>query len=65
MTLKEMLAQATERGASDIFLIAGLPVTYKVKGAQDRQPDGIMKPSDIDPLIEEIYQAARRQKTSA
>ena len=54
MTLNEMLRAATEKGASDIFLIAGLPVTFKVKGAQDRQDGGIMKPMDIDPMIEEI-----------
>ena len=64
MILSEMLKLATEKGASDIFLIAGLPVTFKVKGSQDRQDGGIMKPSDIEPLIEEIYAAAKRQKTN-
>ena len=64
MNLNEILTQATEKGASDIFLIAGLPVTFKVKGCQDRQPDGIMKPQDIDPLIDEIYQTAKRAKTN-
>ena len=63
MTLLEILKQATSRGASDIFIIAGLPVTYKVKGMQDRMSSGIMKPMDIDPLVDEIYSAARRQKT--
>ena len=36
MTLYEILKKATENGASDIFFIAGLPVTYKIKGTQDR-----------------------------
>ena len=64
MILHEILQRATESGASDIFLIAGLPVTYKVKGAQQRVGEGIMKPNDIIPLIDEIYEAGRRAKTN-
>ncbi|MBQ9061626.1 MAG: PilT/PilU family type 4a pilus ATPase [Eubacterium sp.] len=64
MTLHEILQRATDSGASDIFLIAGLPVTYKVKGAQQRVGEGIMKPNDIIPLIDEIYEAGRRAKTN-
>ena len=64
MTLYEILNQATERGASDIFLIAGLPVTYKVRGAQERVGEGIMKPDRIMPLIDEIYEAGRRSRNN-
>ena len=63
MMLQDILKEATIRGASDIFIIAGLPVTYKVKGTQERMEGGIMKPTEIDPVIDEIYVAARRQKT--
>jgi len=63
MMLQEILKQATLKGASDIFIIAGLPVTFKVKGVQDRMEGDIMKPSSIDPVIDEIYEAARRRKT--
>lgn len=63
MVLQDILKQATLQGASDIFIIAGLPVTYKVKGAQNRMEGEIMKPSSIDPIIDEIYEVARRQKT--
>ena len=64
MTLHEILQRATDNGASDIFLIAGLPVTYKVKGAQQRVGEGIMKPNDIIPLVDEIYEAGRRARTN-
>lgn len=64
MTLQEILREATENGASDIFLIAGLPVTYKIKGNQKRSENGIMKPADILPLIHEIYDTGHRQKTN-
>ena len=52
MTLFEILKMATENGASDIFLIAGLPVTYKIKGMQKRVGEGFLKPNDILPLID-------------
>ena len=63
MTLQDILKQAILKGASDIFIIAGLPVTCKVKGAQDRMGGDIMKPASIEPIIDEIYAAAHRQKT--
>ena len=64
MTLQEILKLATENGASDIFLIAGLPVTYKIKGLQNRVGEGFLKPEHILPLIDEIYAAGRREKTN-
>ncbi len=51
MTLNEILTSATLKGASDIFLISGIPVTYKIKGMQDRQDSGIMKPDAIKEII--------------
>ena len=64
MTLNEILQQATLRGASDIFIIAGLPVTYKVMGAQDRMTGEVMKPKDIEPVIAEVYSTAGRATTN-
>ena len=64
MTLNDILKAATLNGASDIFLIAGLPVTYKIRGAQKRSEDGILKPNDILPLVDEIYTAGRRVRTN-
>ena len=64
MTLNEILHAATLKGASDIFLIAGIPVTFKIKGMQDRQDSGIMKPDSINAVINEIYDVAKRQTTS-
>ena len=64
MTINEILKEATLRGASDIFIIAGLPVTYKVMGGQQRSESGIMKPSDIIPVIDEIYASSGRTRTN-
>lgn len=33
MNMTEILKSAVERGASDIFVVAGLPLTYKVRAA--------------------------------
>ena len=60
MTLNEILTIAMEKEASDIFLVAGIPVTYKVKGQQERLDGGIMKPDDIRAVITEIYEIAGR-----
>ena len=54
MNLNEILTAAIQKGASDIFIIAGIPVTYKIKGVQDRHGDSIMKPDDINAVIDII-----------
>ena len=64
MALYEILKTATEKGASDIFLIAGLPVTYKIKGTQERAGEDFLKPNDILPLIDEIYENGKRERTN-
>lgn len=43
--MTEILKSAVERGASDIFVVAGLPLTYKVRGEQQRETaDGAFTP---------------------
>lgn len=44
MNMTEILKSAVERSASDIFVVAGLPLTYKVRGEQQRETaDGTFK----------------------
>lgn len=62
--LNDILQKAIENKASDIFLIAGLPITYKVNGRQIRSDEGIMKPAEIEPVVDEIYETARRERTN-
>ena len=64
MDLNEILTAAIQKGASDIFIIAGIPVTYKIKGVQDRYGDSIMNPDDINSVIDEIYVTGRRARTN-
>ena len=64
MTLNDILTTATLRGASDVFIIAGIPVTYKVKGVQERSDGGIMKPDMINAVVKEIYEVSGRRTTN-
>ena len=35
MDVKKILEEATNNGASDIFIVAGRPLTYKSKGTME------------------------------
>ena len=60
MTIQEILQKATELDASDIFLVAGLPVTFKRGGHQERMPESFLKPDDIRGLVDDIYTLSGR-----
>ena len=60
--LNDVLRKAVELGAADVFLVAGIPITYKVKGTQVKVDSEIMKPSTIEPLVNEIYTVAGRSR---
>ena len=62
MMIEEILRQAVETDAADIFLIAGLPVVLKCNGRQERQPGDILKPDSIKELVDEIYRVAKRDR---
>ena len=64
MTIQEILRKATEAGASDLFLVAGLPVTFKCDGHQQRLPGDFLRPDDIRQIVDEIYQVGKRNRTN-
>ena len=57
MELTEILKTAVERGASDILLIAGLPVAYKIKGSIVRE-GARLGPDDTLELVRAVYHLA-------
>lgn len=63
MNIQEILQQAVAQDASDIFIVAGLPVTLKCHGHQSRM-EGRMLPEDIEALVNEIYAVSGRAKTN-
>ena len=63
MTIHEMLSRSIEIEASDIFLIAGVPVTYKCNGRQNRIGEMLL-PDSIRVLVDEIYDISKRERTN-
>ena len=64
MSIQEILQKAVEAGASDVFIVAGLPVTFKCDGRQERLPQDRLLPNDIRVLVEEIYTMSGRDRTN-
>ena len=64
MELLDILQRATELDAADIFLVAGLPVTFKCGGRQLRMPEGVLKPDRIGELVNAVYELSRRDRTN-
>ena len=62
MTILEILQKAIELDAADIFLVAGLPVTFKCGGRQERSREDFLRPDDIGTLVDAIYEIAHRQR---
>ena len=58
MEVEEILAQAMGHGASDILLIAGMPVAYKCNGVILREETDRLLPETSYKLIESIYKLA-------
>jgi len=56
-TLK-ILSEAVEQGASDIFLIPGMPYAYKVSGYIREQNDIRLSPEALKSLAAQIYEFA-------
>ena len=64
MGIQEILEQAVASEASDIFLISGLPVTFKRNGRQERQEGNILMPDIAKQVIEEIYEVSGRDRVN-
>ena len=54
MEMEVVLHRAIEVRASDIFVVAGLPLTYTVNGRQLREGE-MLTPADTAHLVEGIY----------
>lgn len=61
--LEEVLRKAVTDSASDIFIVAGGCLSYKVDGEiRPMEESSRLSPSDTEQFIDEIYQYARRSK---
>lgn len=55
MDIKEILSKAVEAGSSDVLLIPGLPVSFKINGRITRDGETVLAPADTHSLASEIY----------
>ena len=62
-TLNELLETSFKCGASDIFIISGIPVSYKHSESIKQIDDEKVTPPLAQKLIEEIYAAGKRELT--
>lgn len=60
MELEPLLKSMIEAKASDIFVVAGLPLSYEVSGRIERLDTGMLKPADTRDVVESIYRLAGR-----
>ena len=58
MDIVDRLSQITQSGASDIFIVAGLPLSYKLNGNIVTEGEEKLMPADTASLITEIYRLA-------
>ena len=64
MEILEILHQAIDAGAADVFLVAGLPVTFKCGGHQQRLESGMLMPDEIRRLINAVYEISGRERSN-
>ena len=58
MDIVQVLTDASQQQASDIFIVAGLPLSYKVNGELVHVGQERLLPKDTEQLIQGIYQLA-------
>lgn len=63
MDVRNILSKATETGASDIFIIAGRPLSYKVRGVMNAFTEDRLLPSDTHEFVCRLYEVAERDIT--
>lgn len=58
MELNQMLKEAVDRDASDIFIVSGLPLSYKINSSIHLQSEDKLSPDDTREMILSIYRLA-------
>jgi twitching motility protein PilT len=62
-TVDEILKDAVEQGVTDVFIVAGAQVTFKVNGRITPQEGEMILPDTARALITRIYEVANRDMT--
>ena len=61
MDITGLLSIAVNKQASDIFLVAGMPLSYKVGGRIEYQEENKLSPAQIEELIAQLYDVAGKR----
>ena len=54
MNVMELLTSAVEKDAADIFLIPGMPFSYKIGGRIIYQGDNRIMPDEMNEMIKQV-----------
>lgn len=65
MSIEEILKKAVEERVSDIFIIAGLPISFKKNGHILRLDDLSLSPEATETFIREIYTIANQRSLAS
>lgn len=60
--MEDILTMAVQKKASDIFLIAGQPVSYKINGNIEKQGESPLKPDQLFSMVEHLYEMGNRDR---
>ena len=60
MTVLDFLTETTKKGASDLFIVAGRPLSYKLGGKLLEISGERVMPDETDALVRGIYELAGR-----
>lgn len=61
MDVITLLKEATDLGATDIFIVAGLPLSYKINGIIQEKDDEKLSPPQTEEIIKGIYELANQR----
>lgn len=61
MDIKEILEMAVAKEASDIFIVAGTQISFKVNGSIENVNDVVLKPADTYDLVKQIYEISNNK----
>lgn len=64
MNTTELLEKAVQAGASDLFIVAGRPVSMRIHGDIKMEDDVRLLPDDTQTIIEQIYHLAKERDIS-
>ncbi len=56
MNVKELLEKAVQKDASDIFIVAGLPLSYRIEGSIVQEDDTKLTPQETNEYLCQIYE---------